>query len=731
MKRAAAYFSLLCLLAFQSFAFNSTSFRSRKVPAPDFDAGQGMSQTKSDRRRADFEKGRNLLIEKNVPFDPDLLLESNWREILKSTFNQMPELQQVRRGTNRLKGVEMAHTLYLPEKVRLEGDTVILVRNLIFDGREAVIRGPYNISVYPIDEAGLLGTSYDTALARAREKTGVRFINAGWTGDRGLPVMPVIPDGTIKINVSGWGRADWLESQKAMAAGRGRMVKAGYLQDPERNKNGAYGGDGDWGLEGAQGPTGATGATGANGTCGSSTSVTGKIGGIGNGGSNSNLTGAPGGSSDTNPRINGGDGGPAGVINFPIPDNPTGNYVFEARGGDGGIPGTGGKGGKGGTGGKGGPGGQGANCLCSQGGVGAGGPGGPGGPGGNGGPGGKGGRGGTGGPGGNINVSYPECYGTGYISTYPYPGTGKPGAPGGDPGDPGDRGLGGDGGPDGGASECSLVFFGPTGDPGTPGGPGTHGASGADGHDGTVTGNVTLTPRSCPGPTACVDCQNNDDCCYGDVCHNGQCGPPEENCPFCCPECPPDTVCYEGLCSYATPILIDVNGDGFQLTDTAHGVNFDFVGNGAFRRTSWTAAGADDAWLALDKNRNGRIDSAREMFGNFTAQPRIALEDRNGFLALAEFDKAALGGNGDGVISSQDTVFRNLRLWTDSNHNGISEPSELRSLDESGVETLELDYKASHRNDRYGNEFRYRAKVKDAHGAQIGRWAWDVTLKLN
>lgn len=177
---------------------------------------------------------------------------------------------------------------------------------------------------------------------------------------------------------------------------------------------------------------------------------------------------------------------------------------------------------------------------------------------------------------------------------------------------------------------------------------------------------------------------------------------------------------------YPSPIIIDTDGTGFHLTSAADGVMFDFYGDGTPIQIAWTAKGSNNGWLALPKD--GKITSARDLFGNITAQPLSKKIPPNGFRALAVYDSPAYGGNNDGVIDSKDAVWTRLRVWIDANHDGVSQPEELHTLEEVGILGIRLQYQWSPNKDRYGNQFRYEGHLIPAKGDDVDRKIFDVFL---
>ena len=139
------------------------------------------------------------------------------------------------------------------------------------------------------------------------------------------------------------------------------------------------------------------------------------------------------------------------------------------------------------------------------------------------------------------------------------------------------------------------------------------------------------------------------------------------------------------------PIIIDLNKNGITSTKLNNTTYFDHDNNNFKEASSWIDKG--DAFLALDKNSNGLIDNGNELFGNHTISNTKFGEQEanndtsiNGYEALKAYDL-----NGD--IDSKDEIYDKLLLWKDSNQNAITDKGELIKLKDSGIVSIDLNYK--------------------------------------
>ena len=402
-------------------------------------------------------KVAKLLKAEGVEIEPQLLFTSNGRKKLRPQLLGIPEMYLSKTSPGRLRGVVMADTLTLPEKVKIDGDTVIIARRINFTGRAPTIKGSHDLHLFALDSANV---------ANGRETV-------------------------VTIDTSGFGNKEWLESLNHQASSSKQIKTMAHHANLLQNTSGTPGSDGIMGAVGSNGINGAHGAAGVGGSC--STNKNGANGGAGDNGSD----GGEGGLGS-----DGAAGNSATAQTINIPNVNAGSYNIIAKGGKGGNGGPGGFGGTGGAGGNGGAGGDGAGCNCQPGGLGNGGNGGAAGGGGKGGNGGKGGKGGNGGAGASVVIYYPWGYNITQVTVDAQGGSAGEGGIGGSSaagGSAGSRGPGGHGGSVFGCDPARNGSAGTQTSGGAGGSGGMGGSSGQSGPGGSVSWNPTTGPESSGG----------------------------------------------------------------------------------------------------------------------------------------------------------------------------------------------------------------------------------------
>lgn len=138
------------------------------------------------------------------------------------------------------------------------------------------------------------------------------------------------------------------------------------------------------------------------------------------------------------------------------------------------------------------------------------------------------------------------------------------------------------------------------------------------------------------------------------------------------------------------------------------GVKFDLFADGTKVNTGWVSG--SDGLLVLDRNHDGQINDGSELFGSSTILAN-GTKATDGYAALRELDT-----NHDGVVNHDDAAFADLRVWVDSNSDGISSTSELKTLDDLGIKQLNLQVSADISKD-HGNLIGLTSTYETTDGA--------------
>ncbi len=144
-----------------------------------------------------------------------------------------------------------------------------------------------------------------------------------------------------------------------------------------------------------------------------------------------------------------------------------------------------------------------------------------------------------------------------------------------------------------------------------------------------------------------------------------------------------------------SPLVINLEGTGLvATTGMRDGTMFDLKNDGFAQETGWIGPGSG---LLVYDPTGGAVTNGSQLFGTSTSLTGGGYAV-DGFQALA-----ALDSNSDGVINSSDTAWSSLRVWVDSNENGVVDAGELETLSAAAIASFSLTTTNTDETDPAGN----------------------------
>ncbi|MBW1615448.1 MAG: hypothetical protein JRJ49_02725, partial [Deltaproteobacteria bacterium] len=164
------------------------------------------------------------------------------------------------------------------------------------------------------------------------------------------------------------------------------------------------------------------------------------------------------------------------------------------------------------------------------------------------------------------------------------------------------------------------------------------------------------------------------------------------------------------------PLVLDLNGDGVKLISYQNSnVVFDVDNDQYAERTGWVSA--EDGILVHDKNEDGIINDITETISEYYVE-----NVSDGLQALKTLDS-----NQDNIFDKNDSMWEILRVWQDANSNGVTDAGELKTLDNLGVQSINLSVEIPDRKKIEGNPVLSRSTMTMTNGATLEVAAVDFT----